>query len=186
MKKFLIILIVAVLFGMAPQANALTLTYGDSFYLGLINDGIPSNPANEVVYINDLTTLAAGTGDTIIGSETYNRVDSTLVGTFPTAVEAGAEKEQDGDQGFDNIFDATGFSYILGKYDAGNAGSWVWYLGDNFIGEVELPSSFSGNQYGLSHISAYNPHSVPEPATMFLLGSGLIVLAGFGRRKFVK
>jgi len=28
--------------------------------------------------------------------------------------------------------------------------------------------------------------SVPEPATMFLLGSGLIVLAGFGRKKFIK
>ena len=28
--------------------------------------------------------------------------------------------------------------------------------------------------------------SVPEPATMFLLGSGLIVLAGFGRKKFKK
>jgi len=28
--------------------------------------------------------------------------------------------------------------------------------------------------------------SVPEPATIFLLGSGLIVIAGFGRKKFKK
>ena len=180
---------VTVLFGMVSQANAIPLTpltYADSYYLGYINDGIPSNPAAEVGYINDLTTLGPGDGLTPIGTETYSRIGSTG-NSFPPAVLTGAAKEEDGDTGFDNIFDATGFSYILGKYDARNAGSWVWYLGDGFIGDVELPSFFSGGQYGLSHISAYNPGtSVPEPATMFLLGTGLIGLALFGKQRFKK
>jgi hypothetical protein len=31
-----------------------------------------------------------------------------------------------------------------------------------------------------------DPHSAPEPATIFLLGSGLIGLVGYGRKKFFK
>lgn len=47
---------------------------------------------------------------------------------------------------------------------------------------------FSDNWFAVSEIQAYGPSvsAVPEPATMLLLGSGLIGLAGYGRKKLFK
>jgi len=44
----------------------------------------------------------------------------------------------------------------------------------------------SGYKRGVSHIQFFGPQSVPEPATMFLLGTGLIGLALFGKQRFKK
>jgi hypothetical protein len=42
----------------------------------------------------------------------------------------------------------------------------------------------SGQQPGISHISFFGTQGVPEPATLLLLGSGLVGLAMFGRKRF--
>jgi len=66
---------------------------------------------------------------------------------------------------------------------AEGSGSWSTYN----LWVSELANSENAMGLEISHFTGYNPGSpVPEPATMFLFGLGLIGLAGLGRKKFKK
>ena len=67
-------------------------------------------------------------------------------------------------------------------------GELIISLGDNLVwgvgfGARGLLGEFENHEYSVGGLEV-NP--VPEPATMLLLGVGLVGLAGFGRKKFQK
>ena len=182
MRMFTLVSMLAIALS-ATHAGATTLTIGDAMYLGSVNDGIPSNLTDEMNYINILITLAPGQDDTQLPpgtGEIYNRENSLLVGPFPTATLSGAVKvdtqEDEGNTGIN----VTGFTYILAKYDAGNAGSLVWLLDDS-VQTVDIPLKY--NNRGLSHYATFNGTAVPDGGvTIGLLGFVMLGL-GYLRRR---
>jgi hypothetical protein len=182
MKATIIAIVCLLALGLtAPVALADSLVVGDGHYLGRINDDIPSSVALETGYLNNLITLAAGAGPIQIPpgtGEIYDRLGSTLAGPFPTAF--GGVKSGD-DPAYTGI-NVTGYTYILGKYDADKAGGYVWDVSG--LTTVDIPQNLPlANKYGLSHYTLFNPSTVPDGGvTLMLLGGALVGLETLRRR----
>lgn len=191
MKTMIMVVVGLLALGLtAGTVQAETLTISSATYIGHILDGIPSSEALELSYITNLITLAAGAGPTQIPAVTgefYDRLGSPYVGALPTPT----SPQKSGDDPSAADIPVTGRTYILAKYDADHAGSFVWYVGG--MTSVTLPAQAGGGDgegcdkndtCGLSHYTTFNGTSVPDGgATLMLLGGALVGLETL-RRKF--
>ena len=197
MKKFqkILMFLVLALFlvaGIMSSASAITIT-PETQYNWSGND--PVNPK-----AGDIPGIVgySGTLDELYKQEVGGSEYGDFASSYETSFTNTATDPQNAD-----------ITYVGGDYISGDPlyllvkdGNHdpIWYIFDlinlDLNGDGTYEYSWNGtdliqlrgfwpNQGAISHVSIYGT-PVPEPATMLLLGSGLIGLAGLGRKKLFK
>jgi hypothetical protein len=179
MQRLLVVGCLATALSARLNAASIPLAFGnaDPYAVGFVVDGV-GNPTEQASFVNTTNLQSPA-----LTGEFYTRTDN--FGALPSTTETGHLKQDNANTTFD--LGVGGFTYLIGKYDAENAGMYVWYVA-GLTGTVTMPADSTGfnGQQGLSHSIAYGPGtSVPDGgSTIALLGGALVLLAGISRRGF--
>jgi hypothetical protein len=170
--KFLLCMAACVaMFAFSHNANAISLSIGDSHELGYVWSTQPSGN-NNTSYVNHLVGMALGSID-IANGQIYLRSNHAF-GSLPTAMSALNGKSTSINLGTGGLY-----TYLFANYGA--SGAEVWYVG-NLTGTLSIPA-----RVGLSRLrgwTLFQPCAVGVPdggATAILLGVALCAL-GISRR----
>ena len=191
MKKNLVwfsgIVIALMVFAMSTTASAILFDFEDAPYLG----GAAAIEAYmEGIYGSDITVTHGIVGDGVVngplGPDHYIQVGPSW-GTHWFSISFNEVPITS--VSFDWGVESNAFHAYADGVEFFSQGSGVWSSGNSGTYSFASPvTTLKFSNSGLSEIEVDNLNvtPVPEPATMLLLGSGLIGLAGIGRKKFKK
>jgi hypothetical protein len=140
-------------------------------------DALPnSNPETEQMFLADiLGLLTTDPSLAFIWKE-----DSGVAGSYFDGVDIKSL-----DDWLPAGVDVSGWLYAVVKVDGPNDGWYAYQRTDSDGLGLTVPEGGLLYRYGISHVSFFGSTPVPEPATLLLLGLGLVGVAGI-RRKLQK
>jgi hypothetical protein len=181
-----VFILVSAILGLVTASQVNALTIGDANKLGSVIAGIPAGDSDVTDYVNAMIGLSLG-GSTIVTKSGHDNTVTRSMNSFSpldTAVLGPRVTYGNIESSTVTIhLGASGYEYLLAKYDGPNYGTEVWYI-NGLSGDITIPSH--GGQYGISGSTLFTPGTptgVPDGgSTVALLGLAALGLVAVSRR----